>query len=207
MERKRRIKPKAKKYIEKADKLKGVSYKSLPTGIWCNTLKRARDFVEKLRERLGKASDDEVKKAAYDFVNHLKNTVYQQRYKWTPLSEEYLQWKRKKGRDTRILLATHEYIQSIRVIRNEVGSWHDETKVIYYEIGLPDIVHRDSGMPLRKLAAIHEFGVPKRNIPARPLWQPAMKEFSKSTSKKVLKRIKVRALKEAKILSKEIGRS
>jgi hypothetical protein len=197
----------AGKYIDDANKLQGRRPDTMPDGVWCTALGLVQEFVSKFQLALGEIGEQESGQAAAKFKWFIQNVVERQRYQWKPLSKRYLEWKKRHKRDTRILIATREYIQSVRIMKHDVGSWHDDRRVVWYEVGLPPIIHVDSGLPLRKLAAIHEFGVPKKNIPARPLWQPAAWEFSKKHSGKVLKRIRAKAMKVADPLFREITKA
>jgi len=81
---------------------------------------------------------------------------------WPALKEKTLKRKLKKGQSEKTLIATSTYFQAItsRVEghRAMAGVFRD-TKY-------------KNGKEVWSIAAIHEFGSKKMNIPARPLWKP-----------------------------------
>ena len=85
---------------------------------------------------------------------------------WAPLSADYLDWKKRKNLSDNILTATSTYFQSIT-------SWVDG-QVVY--VGVKRTAKDANGNDIANIAAIHEFGSAKRNIPARPLWRIVLKE-------------------------------
>lgn len=56
--------------------------------------------------------------------------------------------------------------QAIRQLRKELEK-RLEAAGFAIGLGVEDVVHEPSGLPMPKLAAIHEYGVPSQNIPAR----------------------------------------
>jgi len=183
---------------------RGVGADLRPRGVWSPGLEIVKNWVLSLSEKFFGWGGDIAKEEAERFAEMVRQAVYSQRYKWVPLSQKYLEWKRRTGRDSRILVATREYVESIRIVRNEVGSWHESEKVVFYEVGLPDIIHLESGLPIRKLAAIHEFGVPSRRIPARPLWRPVWEEFKGTSKEKIIKHMKMRVFDDATKLREDL---
>jgi phage gpG-like protein len=177
-------------------------------GVWCPPWETASNFFKRLGERMSTISEDKVKAAAEEYKKLVLDTLVQQRYasRWQPLSERYLAWKKRKKRDLRILIATKEYMQSIEV-RREEGTAAAGERRIFFIVGLPDKIHQDSKMPIRKLARIHEFGLPATKdhaaIPARPLWRPTQEEFKAKHAAKVVERIKIEILAEVKKLYEE----
>ena len=89
-----------------------------------------------------------------------------QRYAWEPLTQKYWDWKDRRGLDTRVLIATGFYQEHINWgVRDDNSVWW----------GVEDVIHPPSGLPLRVLARIHEFGTAV--IPARPLWRPLLSKY------------------------------
>lgn len=129
------------------------------------------------------------------FIDNLKNDIYQimvepmmqvglkgeaiakqhlrdQDLNWKPLSPTYLKWKttKRKGKrrmSEKTLIATSSYFQSIT-------TWADLKKAY---IGVKRGVNNEEGQEIANIAKIHEYGSTKRNIPARPLWQPTLEEL------------------------------
>lgn len=115
-------------------------------------IKEARSILSKELEKLA----DEIKLA-----------LLRQTLDLAPLSPKYLAWKKRKGLDHRILIATGHYVSSIKVKRKN-NQW---------EVGVPDGFHPTAGMTYEKLARIHEYGSKKMHIPARPHWRPTIAKF------------------------------
>jgi phage gpG-like protein len=182
---------------------KGFSQERRGRGVWAPGLEMIKDWLPELQGKLLEAGHDEIEKASHHLAELVKLAIITQAFKWKPLTERYIKWKKRKGRDTRILIATGEYVQSIQVTQNSEGDLDDVT----YTVGLPDKIHVDSGLPIRKLAAIHEFGAPKARIPARPVWQPVWKMAMPEIKEKVTARIKKTADDEAKLFQRELQRA
>jgi len=130
-----------------------------------------------------------AKKIAAD----LKERIYYQKFKHVPLSEKYLKWKKKKGLDTRILIATGEYVDSIMAKKLNDFTW---------KVGVPDKVHKGTKLPLKVLARIHEFGT--STIPARPHWRPVISIW-KRKFRQTAKEIESLAIAETNRKMKSIG--
>ena len=101
-----------------------------------------------------------TKKVASDIVKDAKKVLDDQTYNWKPLKAYYKAWKIRQGLDERILIATGFY-------RDNIGWWVSRGNV---QFGVRQSKKTTNGLPLWKLARIHEFGT--RTIPARPLWRP-----------------------------------
>lgn len=103
-----------------------------------------------------------VEEAAKELVEEAKKALRTQKYAkyWDPLSEDYLEHKRRKGLDLRILIATKDYLE------NGIGIIRKGKKFI---VGPLPGKHKDSKLTYRKLARYLEYGT--RNMPARPLWR------------------------------------
>jgi len=107
-------------------------------------------------------------------------------FKHTPLTVEYLKKKVREGKDPRILLSTGDYVQGIQVKKRRVPPRQDR---VVYVVGMANRPHRYSGIPLPKLARLHEYGASRYQvplfgdpdkkvditIPARPHWRPVMR--------------------------------
>ena len=73
--------------------------------------------------------------------------------------------KHYKSKDSRLLINTRLYLESIRAYK--------EGKI--WRVGIQPgykTQHKGSNIELRSLAEIHEFGLRSRRIPARPVWFP-----------------------------------
>ena len=103
---------------------------------------------------------------ANEFKDELVYRIASQSFNWRPLKPEYRLYKIKNRLDPRMMISTGEYINSI-----EVNELDDQ---IGYSVGVPNRLH-NSGLSLRVLARIHEFGTIR--IPARPHWRPQISAF------------------------------
>ena len=93
--------------------------------------------------------------------------IKMQSFNHAPLSPTYLKHKARQGLDTRILIAKMDYLKSIRVQRKDKNT---------FITGVPRKAIHYSGLTYEQLAAIHEYGSPARNIPARPHWRHTIKK-------------------------------
>jgi hypothetical protein len=103
-----------------------------------------------------------------DLASRLRASLRAQAFNWVPLSEKYKKYKAKHGLDPRMLIATGDYINAITVIQRADGT---------VEVGLRDQIHLPSGLPVKTLMRIHEYGT--STIPARPWWRPTVSKFRK----------------------------
>lgn len=85
---------------------------------------------------------------------------------WTPLKAKTVAAKLKAGKSELVLIATSSYFQSIT-------SWATDDTAL---AGVKKGTKGKDGQIIDVVAAVHEFGSPSKNIPARPLWQPVLEE-------------------------------
>lgn len=132
-----------------------------------------------------------IQQIAEEMISEAKDIIKFQKYEWKPLSLNYLEYKINKGLDTRILLATHFYYDHI--------TWGITDKKIWW--GVEDVVHDPSGLELRVLARIHEYGT--STIPARPLWRPLLEKYL-NKKKQFAHRYLIEIIKAVKRARKEL---
>lgn len=115
-------------------------------------------------------ADSELRNFSEDLKGRLVRGIYKQSFesfKTYPLTEEWKKAKLRLHYDLRVMIAKGEYVKSIRVVKIRQAK---------YEIGVPKNkrVKRsdgsDAGITMETLAAIHEKGSAKANIPPRPHW-------------------------------------
>jgi len=100
---------------------------------------------------------------AEEFADDLRALITRQLIAWVPLTKGYARRKRMLGQDPRILIATGNYVNSIRAIQQGDGSW---------VVGIPATPLRSgSKYTLKDLARWLEYGT--HRMPARPHWRPA----------------------------------
>ncbi len=110
-------------------------------------------------------ANEKTRKFAKELSAEVKEIIRKQKYKWEPLSEDYLEHKERVGLDTRIYMATKEYVNK------GIGYW-EVGRFIF--VGPKPGIHEPSGLKYEWLARIHEYGSFKVGIPARPLWRPLL---------------------------------
>lgn len=151
----------------------------------------SRSFVGVFAQHARVAADAFTREVAEELQAYLVEVIESQRYKWKPLSEAYKDSKRRKGLDDRIYIATGFFLKSITV-------WEDKSGI---HVGFePGTVHPGSGMDIAVLARILEFGSARAQIPARPLWRPAISAVRRRR-KNLQRRLRIsatRAAQEAK---------
>lgn len=99
---------------------------------------------------------------AKKLIKIVKDHLLNQDLNWAPISA------RAKKNDPRILIDSQAYLTSIKY-------WQEGYNVM---IGVPRGLTEPSGMEIAKVANIHEKGLSKRGIPARPLWGPSIQEMN-----------------------------
>lgn len=149
-----------------------VTYKVLPP-----------DFFSVFKSGAKIEATKKIEELAKDILDELREIVEKQKYKWFPLTPEYLEAKKKAGLDLRIYLATRELI-------DEGIGVYKKGKSIF--VGPLKGKHSKSKLTYQKLAQYLEYGT--ENIPARPLWRP-LKSSVKRRSK-ILKKAYAKAMKK-----------
>lgn len=97
------------------------------------------------------------------FYQALVENIESQRIKWKPLNPDYKERKGLLGLDTRILIATGEYLSNIQIRR--VYKTGDE---VQRHVGVDSRTkHSDSGLKMSDLAIILEYGTSDGKIPPR----------------------------------------
>lgn len=143
-------------------------------GIEVEGLEGLQAFLGGIQVSLKKAETELPKEFAKRVFHKLKDNAYNQRLKLLPLSPKYIQWKRRQGLSTRILISTGEYVRSIQL--KKVGN-------VWRVLVPPDLIHSGSDISMEELARVLEFGSVKRNISPRPLWAlthaQAVREYPK----------------------------
>lgn len=142
-----------------------------------------------------------VKSVAEDAVQEVKERIENQTYNHIPLNRKYLKWKDKWGLDTRILIRTGTYVDSIKVVEIQyprgigyrVGFEKDAHTPLLDSKGR--IVSEDGGPYLTVLSKWLEYGT--RNMPARPHFMPVYRDIRTSIIA-IKKKIRVGIEKELK---------
>lgn len=134
------------------------------TGDWT----KAKRIARKLQKRMDNAASKTVARMALEAERMAVKLLADQPSDWDPLSEKYKKQKEKRGQSEKILIATSTYFQSIT-------SFNVSSFIAF--AGVKRSAKGEDGQIVADIAAIHEYGSKKRNIPARPLWTKVYKEM------------------------------
>jgi hypothetical protein len=163
--------------------------------------KAIRDAAQIIEPAVMQFAKSERKK----FVQRIKDQKFKS-FNANPLSPKYLQRKIAKGADERIMIATGEYTNRMRVFRKP-----EKNKVVI-RVGFSkndmarDLGRKKTKVPLNKVARVQELGSAKIHLPSRPHWKPHMadirmrarevrKEISVELALRVARKLKLKVLK------------
>lgn len=113
-----------------------------------------------LGPRIESEFDQAARRVAEEVAKRVKQRIRSQAYGHAPLSPKYRAWKIKKGLSPKILIATGQYVGSIRAWKEGRGSWH---------AGVTPGARHSSGVDMQQLAVWLEYGTSR--MPARPHWR------------------------------------
>jgi len=151
--------------------------------------KTVKNIISVFEDAVATGTALQLKKQAEAISKLVKDVIYQQLFKLHPLSPKYFQQKVKKGLDLRILIATGDYVKSIKVLRIE-----DKELGVIYQVGFPKRLHKPSKLTFEQLAYWLEFGTKK--MPARPHWRVVWARVKVNFMKGYVKDIHVAVLNE-----------
>lgn len=149
------------------------------------------------------AAREVIKEEGDALAAKLQLNLLQQSLPMKDLTESYARWKERKALDPRILIATGEYVNSIAARRKAGGDIVD--------VSVPDETHEPSGLSLKELGRIHEYGskryeIDGKGIPPRPHWRPTIRWWKKkrmaATEAEIDRYVAERVFKK---LSEQIG--
>jgi hypothetical protein len=106
---------------------------------------------------------------AYRFKSELIRAIEEQSIDWPPLSPGYKSYKRKKGLDPRMLIATRRLINSF-IVRQDLMN----LRVI---VMVDPNAHYEGNLSVAFIDKILEYGTMDGRIPARPHWRVVVKRF------------------------------
>lgn len=151
--------------------------------------KTVKSIVSVFKDAVATGSAQQLKQQSEAIAKLVKDVIYQQLFKLHPLSHKYFMEKVRKGLDLRILIATGDYVKSIKVIRAE-----DKELGVIYQVGFPKRLHKTSKVTFEQLANWLEFGTKK--MPARPHWRVVWARVKVNFMKGYIKDIRVAVLNE-----------
>lgn len=123
-------------------------------------------------------AEEAMDELSEEFYEHLGKNIEAQTLRMAPLSPAYLAWKRRMGLDTRILVATTDYLRALSThvpvkiadSYQPKDKWPQGAKT--WTVGPPEGTHRPSGLSYEDLARRLEYGVVEAKLPPRPHWRP-----------------------------------
>lgn len=146
---------------------RGTSCQIVYTGK--ENLQRVGRILTQMKSNYKVIGNEIVDTNAEMYYDALIETIESQNF--APLSPEYRKRKGLLGLDTRILIATGEYMSSIRIKRvNAYGSGNVAARHVGVDEGQR---HSGTNLSMGDLAIIHEYGTSDGRIPARPHYSKA----------------------------------
>ncbi len=124
---------------------------------------KARQMTNNLNNDIELANTIVLKKIGLKTERLIIKWIASQPSSWPKLSEDYQEWKSKKGLSNLMLRKSSDMINRITSDANENRAF----------IGVKKNAINKEGEKLANIAAVMEFGSKKRNIPARPFLSPA----------------------------------
>jgi hypothetical protein len=135
-------------------------------------------FVEEIEMRATKANLE----IAEQIAEEAKDIIESQRYRWKPLSAEYLARKIEMGYDERIYIRTSEFLEKIDFGIKDGKVWvgFPEDAMHTGEMARADEPDKKP-IPLWLLARFLEYGT--KTIPPRQLWRPLISKYIRNKKK------------------------
>lgn len=133
-----------------------------PFGNWAAARNRTSTLPQTIKRSIRAAEE----KAAKKLIKIVKNHILNQDLGWVPLKPSTVS---RKGHDN-VYIFSKVYFDSLKF-------WQKGYTV---NIGVPRGVYYPSnlgGEEVWKVAMWMEYGIPKRNLPPRPLWGPSIQEM------------------------------
>lgn len=137
--------------------------------------------LEKLAETVPLASRS-VRTEAMHSLDRITRNIQGQEYGWSPLAPSTSEAKAKAGQDPRTLIATGDYLASIRVVR---------AGPLGYGVGVPENAKNADGQSLVAIGLAHEYGT--GSLPARPFWRRESREFARNVESRIRRLLERRA--------------
>ncbi len=134
--------------------------------------KPGKPFIQNLPASAMQGSSRYLMAIANVLAESVRDMIKYQLALRPPTSEEFTQWKKRHGFDTRTLVMTKEYMNSIIVFEAPIGN-----KKNYYavSVGVVDKPHSRAKVAMSLLAKWLEYGT--KHMPARPHWRVVWEGF------------------------------
>lgn len=166
---------------------KVVNFKMLKSGcqLICTgvqNIKRVGRVLTQLKQNYDRIGNEIVDSNAEIFYNALIETIESQDL--PPLNPDYVKRKGLLGLDTRVLIATGEYLSNIQIRR--VNGYKGKTT---RHVGVDSTtVHSQTGLRMADLALIMEYGTSDGRIPPRShygkTWEQILPQIRRNTLEK-----------------------
>lgn len=180
---------------------------------------RMRTFLQKgIQNQMGRRGGGLSHRKIVEFTRDPNKPHFE----LAPLKKSYVRWKKRRGLDTRILIATGRYWKSIEIqkvngivrrkgrkgaiVLKRPDKGDDGFKDVAYIVTVPDKMHpalpgkKGKGLPYKVLQKILEYGSRKAHIRPRPHWRPTWQDFKKRGRPQLVKRARTRTVKEVRAL-------
>lgn len=148
-----------------------------------NNVDRVGKILTQYKENYSKIGNEIVDSNAKIFYDKLISNIESQSISWKPLNPQYKERKGLLGLDTRVLIATGEYLSSIQIRRVYKGNNKTQRHV-----GVDSRATHKGGLKMSELAIIMEYGTSDGRIPARShyskTWEQVLPEIRKNTLEK-----------------------
>lgn len=128
------------------------------------------NVLRHLSEGLDKFGYEFEKEQAEYMLERIKYHIDRQDLKWEPLQQSYVAYKNQRGLEVGTWIATRDLYEKLSVV---------EVDGHFYIGAEEDVMHEPSGLTINHIIQVHEFGVLKLGIPARPLFAPSKRETLK----------------------------
>lgn len=149
---------------------------------------KVRRGLAKLPRDVKEAAIEGQRQVAERLVKVVKGHINKQDLGWAPRSENSI------AGDPRILVNTEAYLNSIKAFR----------KGGMYFAGVPRSAKDSEGRSIAEYAVYHEEGT--RNMPARKLWEPSIKEAANPAKvKQIVTRAIFNKVKQLRALGFEVN--
>lgn len=139
--------------------------------------------LDKLGTKVVEAGQLGLQQSAMTIEAAVVKHIVNQDLGWKALDPAYKKYKEKKGLSNQILIATSTLV-------NSVTTKQSADKMEAFVGVLRQGKKRKDGTAPVVIAAVHEFGSPKRGIPARPYLRPTFKEQLPKVQELVKKSLK-----------------
>lgn len=121
------------------------------------------NLVKDLQSAADESLRDSMKYLGHTIQKDTRMAIVKNPFGWTPLTDSWLEYKKRKGHHRKIYMMTKSLYISLGQEVNKVNGNYE------LKVGFPKSLHPVSKRRLSTIAQELEEGRPKRSLPARPL--------------------------------------